>query len=589
MRRVSSLAAAIAAALAMCPVVAEAGGHGGGHGGGVVIINGRPAGPVYTGTPSALLLDLVPASAQAEQGLLSPGVVVGERTLRAREAVVLTADVKHEGIEIAAGTVMVRAAMIASAPGSDQTPPIYCAVKALAVFHSAQEDCLQDSERKGVLDAFWSGYLYDHNAPFSLMGLSRGTRIEPVGFRPASADELPTTTVGYRFCGGQGDGVDIPYRFTTVMRTAPDGWTAYLGACPFGQWPQASDKSVEAVDSITLKLSPGAPPTYAVVQGLQGGPLAPVRIGEALAAQGTPSREVLNKLETAFSAPLVTRGAVHDIASGRIEHGATLALVPVAHGVTGVLRNDVQTRLPFFGGDRLKAGQYMFGIPMRSTSAFGRQADSITWCAPQVVEGPPANISTLCFPVVGSGVTAQNEGAVLMVTRLMFHPGGVSVIGLSVERRPAEFERPMTLAYVFDRWIAQKLSGGKQVMLASIGVEIRSGDLVTPIDHVLVGPGNDRIYRFPLQGGIITLAPTGKDGRALDPPAVVMDTPQIDAFFDALDKTHVLVAEPSAPTGTGALPLAGIVGLQPKGVTAPPPLPLSPSPASSQPTAPAAP
>jgi len=333
-----------------------------------------------------------------------------------------------------------------------------------------------------------------------------------------------------------------------------------------------------------LKLAAGSPPTYTVVSAPQGGPMGAVQLNGALIARGDLTLEKKRKIEAFLSTPLVQTGAVGQIPSGLVAHGAVLAEATVVHGVTGVLRNDIEAPGPWFTKEHLSGGQYVFGVPMHR--GFGLAgSEAITWCAPRMKDNDPAQISTICFPPVGNGNTWALAGPVLMVTSLSFPQIGRDVVGLSVDRKPMAYPAPMTLTYVFDRW-THVGTGQNQMMAASVGIEIRVKGVATPIDHLLILPAKDKVYRLPVMGAVLTLAPVGNDGKPLQLASNTMDTHALDALFDSLDKMHVQVATPTPIKTKGPIILGGLISVEPPPSDA---APATPAPAASKPTAPGAP
>ncbi len=555
----SILRAAVAVTVSLACGAAEARGH---HSAPIIVSVPVAARAAYMGVPASIPLVLGPA--QAEAGVLTPGATIGVRIARPAEARILVEGIDDKGIIIAPGTALVRVDLDnpLAAPKPDDQPlgSIWCSVREMPGGHGPTQDCLRDSKGSGKFDQFWTGYVSDAAAPFSVVGVSYSRPIPEAAYRSAKPEEAPTTALGYRQCTGQGDGQNIPWRFTTAMRTAKDGWTGWFGACPFGDWPNAADKTVETVDTMKLKLEPGPVARFQVISTLDEGPAAPVKLGEALRRKGAVSVDTERRMEAMASVPLIADGKTEVGSVGPIAHGDTIAKMPVVHGVTGVLKNDVEAPGAFFTKEKMPAGQYVFGIPMNSSSSLGlKQESAVTWCAPQIKDGDPTQISTICFPHVGSTNMWVPVGGALMVTQMYFPATSRQVVGLSIERRPVRFAAPMTLAYVFDHWVPQGLSGGKSAVFAQIGVEIRVNGKMTPIGHLEVVAGPDKVYRLPISGGVFTLAMVDRNGKPVDLPSLALERADLDALFDRLDKNSARLSVQKPPEDHGALPLGGLV------------------------------
>ena len=225
--------------------------------------------------------------------------------------------------------------------------------------------------------------------------------------------------------------------------------------------------------------------------------------------------------------------------------------------MTGVLRSDVL--LAGLVGDRLSAGQYMYGIPMRRRSGEGEQ---ITWCAPRADKDNPNRFSTVCFPAVGSGFAWIKSFQPLLTTELVW-PGAIQpdVIGLDVQRGPATLGAPMRLTYVFDRWRVLPLHR-PAVVVASLGVEMRVNGVMSPVGHIYVVPDSAGVVRFPVQNGLMTLGAMDRAGAPLSAPPVRAEQGVKDQFLQSVDPDRVRLGVVAPTRVLGVLPIGGIVSME---------------------------
>lgn len=584
-RAIPAVLAATALLAAGAPAAAHPGG-GGGRGGGrgaiiVAVIPGR-ASP-YTGAPAAINLVLADP-AKDETGILAPGAAIGVRMARAQDAVVLTEGVNQDGVEIAPGTVMVHMSML-GAPAR-----IWCSVRQMPEGHPHTTDCLGGDGVEGHMTAYWRGYLTNRQAPFSVIGLTRVRPVAAVAYRPAKPEELPSVEIGYRLCADEGDGAVIPYRFTSTLKTSKDEWSPSPNACPFGEWIDAADKTVEQVDHLKVRIEPGG--RYRILEPLGVGPLAAVYPDQSLRLRAAPSPQLERVREAIGHRPLEPIGAAETPSAGVVEHGATVAVIPVQHGFTGVLKNDV--RGPgMLTRPTLPAGQYVFGVPTRDSSD-PTDLGSLTWCAPRLTAGPASSVATVCFS--SDGVTHYwfPAGSSLMVTHFIHGPPFGQVGAVSVERKRIPFGAPMKLAFVFDHWISQPLGGGRYEIAAQFGAEIRIGGMMTPVGHIQVPLSSSGRFCMPLLGGVLAVSPVDRAGAPVRLPPPFLSNVTLDEYMGAIDDHRAQVAVLQPPAANGAIPLAGPVRIAGGGDACVPPPVIQPIPRGTDPleaatTAPAAP
>lgn len=590
---------ALAAVFAgLSPVSAQAHGHGGGHVTYIpVYIPGQRSVFFPPANSVGVKFELLPGPATSTEGVLAPDVVIARRTLRSSEAIVLTQPVKTEKVEIAAGTVMVR--VVQSKPQAQQVEKnVWCAVRTYPALHPATTDCLEDVNGKGELVVALSGFLAEKGAPMSVIGLSLPLPglVEPAAaYRAARPEELPTVEIGYRFCS-EGDGVKIPWRFTTSM-LKPDGtWTKPPNACPFGEWPDAADNSLEQVDAVKVKFKSAPDAThFQVMSEIAAGPMGPVWLGEPIQPPGALSREAKQEIESHSGPGLVPVGA-SKVLAGLVKHTGVIAQIGVVHGITGVLKTDVRQKA-WLAPRSVPAGTYAFGVPTNLMFSGGR---ALVWCAVEMKDNDPAKPVTTCFPPVGQKIAYEPSGNILWYTHTYTVLPVIEAIGLDVERKPMTYPAPMMLTYVFDRWTVAELGGGNREIQALLGLEIQVNGVTTPIQKVTIRP-NGGAYRFNFDGLSVSLVPVDAKGQPVTLAATSGPNEVVASAFQPLDDgaVQILSSAPPLQVAPGAHAPGGKPPAPPSLIKPwdgqslpgpPPPLRISPpSPPVAQPTAPGAP
>jgi len=522
--------------VALClaaPSVVQAHHPGGGHGGGGVIFVGGGSGRILLGPWLSYPIDVLDSPPEAMSGALTPGLVISVYKVRARAAVVLTAPIKATRVHIPAGTVL---AEYTYRIGS-KTQTVWC-----------------DDEERGFLRP-WSACFADGGAEtftrmmmsfanegsdlsgVGVLQLGAAVMIAPASYRSARPDELPVTQIGYRMCDG--DGVATPYRFTSVILRGAHKWSGASSGCPFGEWPNTDDKATETVDGLKLHFTrTGAGVSFVATSTLAPGPLADFGSNGPIRAMGSPDPADLRKAEAHSAPPLVLTGLAKLETTGVVQAGAVIASAPVIHGITGVLRNEV-TSEGLISDRSLPAGQYVFGVPSRSSMG----AEEITWCAPR--PNKSGKIVTICFPRRGAANLWLQTNESLMPTER------VTLIGpeasdLSVERKLIPFPSAMTLIVSFSRWYVIG-KGLHPTILAEVKVAIESGGIRYPVGVVSILPAKDGGYRFPVQNGLVTLAPLHKAAVDAKPQAGLANRNQAAPDFENidLDRAEMSVVAPT--------------------------------------------
>lgn len=317
-------------------------------------------------------MEITGGPTEATSGALHRNVVVAQRQVAAREAVVLLEPARARSREIPAGTALARLDRV----GADK--PAWCDLRALSIFNSGIVDCLDDGDGDGRLDRVVYG-IASTPTPMSITSVSGSDRLPAsVAIRPARPEERPKAIIGYAYCKGDG-GADPP-RFAFAIKSGDSGFNTGSYACPFGVWTAGGDKTLN-VDAIELKITPGEKPSYKLVRDYSAGPIGPVAPGESLAAAThtlTPEAKALAHRTAMHEAPLKPTGRAEPHA-GAVSRGDVILSIPVTHGITGRLKTAVKPMGLFKSKVLLPAGQPVYGIPMSD--------DEIVWCAPRETTG----------------------------------------------------------------------------------------------------------------------------------------------------------------------------------------------------------
>jgi hypothetical protein len=271
-----------------------------------------------------------------------------------------------------------------------------------------------------------------------------------------------------------------------------------------------------------------------------------------------------------------------------VAHGDDIALVPVRHGYTGVLKSEVRTT-GLMGRKSVPAGQFVYGVPTRDISD-PKDLGSLTWCAPQVTEGVKLQVSTVCFTSDGVAHYWFPARSSLMVTQFYHGIGYLQVSGLSVQRTSTPFPIPMTLAYVFDQWIRLNGAPGREIIYAQLGVEIRINGVMTPIDHIDIPLSRSQRFCMPFMNGALAFTPVDHAGAPVAlPTSFSMPNANVDLFFDEIAANRARVEIVRPPHGVAPLRVSNQSGAPVPDACRPAPLPITLSPPVFAPTAQAAP
>jgi len=456
--------------------------------------------PALDGIAAATPVEVIDAPLIAAAGVLKKGETIAQHTVRATDAVVVTEAVKGKHRDIPAGTALAR---VDAAGG-----PFWCDVRPTSRWSFGSLDCLADSNGDGRLDRLATG-----KPASTYFGLSV-TRLydEPkeqgrsAAFRQASADERPKALIGYRYC--EGDAIGAPPRFTSTLSVFGGEWDFELArGCAFGEWPDPADKSLVQVDRVRLKVAPGPDGiAYQVLDRIPPQAMALLVTGapfRTAADAPTPEQAKEAKAAEMAQAVLVPAGAAR-LPAGPRAKGDVVLSVPVRHGVTGTLRNEVRPLGLFeMGKAPLPVGQPVYGVPMNGAGGAG-----VIWCALRSngESGDKRRFNAVCLPRDGSGYRWLSAFPALLVTRLSYNPQVTSAATApTVAQGPVDFGVALRLEYEFGAWRKD---------YADMAVYLRTDDGESHRVGMVWAPrlkdGSGAV--FPILGGALKLTPSA-DGK----------------------------------------------------------------------------
>jgi hypothetical protein len=482
-----------------------------------------PAGPKGSLVHAPVTIDR--AQMLAVQGEALKGDVIGQFVLRPRAARILNQDVAGARRLIPAGTALVEVV-----PDNGKGPGFWCDIRPNdAGTHRDERDCLSDSVGAGSFDQIWRA-----DSPSYFMGVGASAVRSPktlsvrAAFRPAGQDEIPLGHFGYEWCGG--DGVTTPPRFSIAAGVPGDGrWTTDASAgCVLGLWPSPGEKGRLDIDGLALDVGPGASTgalRYKFADPTSGpGPLASKTFGAASSASVATSHPNVGPEQKPASASrearaLVGIGVPPSVTSGATAKGQDFFSVQVRHGMTGVLRNSVESRA-FLSDRTLPLDQPLFGIPMAGSSAA-----TVVWCAPQRAgAGGDLHWTAACLVDSGRGYVWVDAHPAMMTLDLQWSAGGGRAASPpSIEPRHVDLPA-MTLSYAFGGWTKQNW--------AEILERIDWGEGPQLLRKVDVPPDADGVATVRLMGGEILVrpAPPAKNQKPSDVALIeVRVSPKADA------------------------------------------------------------
>lgn len=515
----------------------------------MVVVSGGGGTP-YMGAPAGVLVDVTPDNSDPMSGDLVAGGLVGVRTARVHDAIVLQQPLKQGVYEIPAGVALAEVLTVDPTLRGAPKRTLWCALTPVVSvgfglpFPGPRLDCVEtDNDGAKIFGVANAGLIATDSqpSPYNIFGVTDASPAPlAAAFDHVPAEQRPKLQIGYRVCKDEADGVTKPWRF--VPAAAPilkPGGSETI--CPFGDWPDLNDKSLLKIDQVTVKVVSGAGAThFEVLKPIPPGPLEPLRPRQPFASSGALLQRIQQHIETLVARPFRPLGPAVATTATVVRHGDMIAQAPVAHGVTGRLKYDVVYG-PWFNRHKLSAGQYFFGVPMSNI----RDGIQITWCAPE----PKADrdtFETICFVKVGDGYISAYAYEPLMPMSLQYSAAaGPSVATFEVERELVPPPAPMQLTWVFDHWIVDPINRAQ--VAAQLGVEVRVNGKMSPVNHVIVSANFEGRWQLPLMGGVVEFTPVPASGGA--------KTPLIDSIEH--DSASVAIVKPLA--SDGATPLGGIV------------------------------
>lgn len=455
--------------------------------------------PAAGGIEAAMPVESTDAAVEALSGVLKRGDTIAQHTVRAADAVVLQAAVKGKHRDIPAGVALARV----DAEGG----PFWCDVRPTSRWSFGSLDCLADTDRDGVLDRLMTGKSASTYFGLAVNRLFDEPKEErrAAAVRPAAPGERPTARIGYRYC--EGDGVRGPPRFTTALSVFGGSWDFDLAqGCAFGEWPDPADKSLVQVDAIKVKVTPGADGlAYQVLDRIPVQQMGTLMTGLPFRkAQDVPTETAAAEAKAAemSRSPMVATGPARVVTGARAKGDLVLS-VPVRHGITGRLQNEVRPMGLFTMGQApLPVGQPVYGVPMG-----GSGGANVVWCALRSNTDAKGRrkFNALCLPRDSMGHRWLSATPALMVTSLAYsqHTSAASVP--TVAEGPVDFGVNLRLEYEFGAW---------RKNFADLGVFLRTDDGESQRVGTVWAPRlkDGSGAAFLVLGGALKLTPT-PDGK----------------------------------------------------------------------------
>lgn len=195
-------------------------------------------------------------------------------------------------------------------------------------------------------------------------------------------------------------------------------------------------------------------------------------------------------------------GPVSVHASGLITRGEIIAALPVMHGFTGVLSQDVK-KMGLFAKDSIPAGSPVFGIPMSGSSG-----PRIVWCAPRsATRGEKAVWNTVCLPKEGGLVPHRWVDVYTPFYPTYLYYSSNSTHGATdvlVELKPVEFPK-MLLTIGFKEWDKDD---------ADVFISVDAPNAKNPVGDRSLPRLPDGTVRLKAFGGEFKLTQVGTDRHA---------------------------------------------------------------------------
>lgn len=231
----------------------------------------------------------------------------------------------------------------------------------------------------------------------------------------------------------------------------------------------------------------------------------------AHAQEPAPAASIPPPTFTAVSV-LKPAGPVGFHAPGTITRGDIIVALPVTHGLTGALSQEVQ-KLGLFAKDSIPAGSPVFGVPMTGNSGPG-----IVWCAPRSeTRGDKTLWNTVCFPkgrfTLNLWVPVYTP---LFPTYLSYSPNSThGATEVTVERKTVLLPT-MQLTFTFTEWDKDD---------ADVFVSVDGPNAKNPVGNRSLPRLADGSVRLTAFGGEFKLTPVGTDRHAatlevITPPSI---------------------------------------------------------------------
>lgn len=354
--------------------------------------------------------------------------------------------------------------------------------------------CYQDSDADGRLEIERDGNILGMDGT-AVITVGAARRIEPIGYRVARTDELPTMQLGYYSCNLPNQfGMELQWIIDGKPKQGPHGACRILGSSIEGS------PSMLQIDrfKVTVTESDGKLATRVVAGMAAGTVLGGLRIDRPL-TNLTDTKSMLDRLKAQVgSKPYLHFTAPPTAAAADVAEGGEIIGGSVDHGIKGRLAAPILVKQGYGRSYEIPAGQSIYGIPMSATEGARRSEIEVVWCLPRFDEKKKQWL-TDCFSNGGSVTQiATVRGTPFAIERLFTMPRSPSTSLPSVERDVGDFG-PLRISVRLKRW------GSKDVALA-VSVEPQQG-AVSAWEYRFK-PAADGSVSLSFGRGVLKLAPS---------------------------------------------------------------------------------
>lgn len=331
----------------------------------------------------------------------------------------------------------------------DTSKLIWCNSRPQNLFSSPPLGCFQDRDSDGLLDHAYSVSATPSSTIFDLTPVvDQGRLAKPVPFRTGNNAERISLEIGYELCN---DSVETP-RFRSAIHDTVVSPVVTVRVCMLGKPDNAGNLLIDALlvnltkdgralkyEVLETRIADGD--VYLEANGL------PIQAVEGATTYG--QRAVRKLVETLRQPILAASGPVRFASPGSFSEDKAVLSVPVVHGKTGKLANDVKERGLFASGV-LPAGTPLYAISM--SPGLSPLLSVNVWCAPRIddADSRASRLRTVCLPRSGLGsLWIENKGDFL-VQGMSGSTSSDAATLPEIDETPTDLKIPMTLALVFE-------------------------------------------------------------------------------------------------------------------------------------------